>query len=248
MNKFLVFSSVGDSSDAFYSWLGKNKKYDTAVVYYGDNDETWQRIKSLSKYSFRHKGHIFSSLVKHFSPMPKYQYYLIVDDDIEMNPEQILNTFFIMDKKKYDACAWTRDKESHGFFKYAITSKANKIWSVNFLEQCQIFISKQLLVGFIEFVKKSKLENLITGWDILLSNFSMHTKQNNFRLIDFYVYHNPHPKEKKTGSREIDRDNNGFLERSKILLDFINQNQLFFLMLPDEYWGDLENRESIIKK
>jgi hypothetical protein len=116
MNNFLVFSSVGDSSDAFYSWLGKDKKYDTAVVYYGVSDETWQKIKGLSKYSFRHRGNVFPSLVKHFSAISKYGHYLIVDDDIEMNPEQILNTFYMMDKKKYDACSWTRDTESYGDF------------------------------------------------------------------------------------------------------------------------------------
>jgi hypothetical protein len=248
MTNFLIFSCVGDSSDAFYSWLGKNKKYDTAVVYYGASDETWQKIKELSNYSFRHKGNVFPSLVRHFSSIAKYGHYLIVDDDIEMNPEQILNTFYMIDKKKYDACAWTRDAESYGDFKYATTSKTNKVWSVNFLEQCQIFISEQLLVSFIKFVKKSKLQGIITGWDILLANFSIRTKQNNFKLIDFYVYHNPHPKEKKTGFREIDRGNDGFLERSKLLLNFIDKNPLFFLMLPDKYWGSLKNRESIIKK
>jgi hypothetical protein len=244
MNNFLVFSSVGDSTTNYHSWLKKNEKFDIAIIYYGSSEETWEFIKKNATISVRDSGYVFPLLNKHFKLFHSYSQYLIIDDDIFVDLEEISNTFILMEKRKYSASSWSRNPKSHGFFDYAVTKNTKAVYRTNFIEQCLIFIAGDILRKFIIFCKTQSLGNIITGWDILFSNFAIQAGAGDLKILDFYQYYNPHPNE-KTNGREIDRGNDGFEARSKPLKDFIRTNPDFFKMLPNDYWGNTGLAETI---
>ena len=247
MSKFLVFSSVGDSTKNYWSWLKNNEKFDTAIVYYGNNEETWKLIKKNSTISIRDSGYTFQLLNKYFSLFDLHSQYLVVDDDLFMDLEEVFNTFIFMEKRKCPASSWSRNAASHGFFDYAITKNTKSIYNTNFIEQGHVFIAGDVLREFLVFCKMHDLDKIIVGWDILLTNFSIYKGLGDFKILDFYQYYNPHPNEKANG-REIDKGNNGFEARSKPLKNFIDTNQHFFKMLPNDYWGSTEMTQSIYIK
>jgi hypothetical protein len=164
-----------------------------------------------------------------------------------MSSEEILNTFTLMQKRQYPGSSWSKDPKSYLSYSYAITKNTKTIYSTNFIEQGQVFIPGNVLKEFIIFCKNHSLENVITGWDILFSNFVIHSKLGDLKILDFYQFYNPHPNE-KTNGREIDRGNKGFEDRSNPLKQFITTNPDFFKMLPDEYWGSIETRQGIVVK
>ena len=61
----LVFSSVGDNSDAWESWLDGRRDYEIAIVYYGDDTRRAEVMQQNAEYFFRHKGAKFQNFERY---------------------------------------------------------------------------------------------------------------------------------------------------------------------------------------
>jgi hypothetical protein len=219
------------------SWLNSPEEYDTAVVYYGNDDNIWDRISKTATISWRHSGFVFPSLQEHFHQLQDYSNFLITDDDLHLDPERIKKSFYILELGYSEALSWSRDPESNEHFKHLQSEGTSSLFCTNFLEQTMVFITRELLSNLLN--KASELEGqIIAGWDLLLANLAANTGEPPFLLLDFYSVYNPHPKEKPYG-REIERIYKTFEDRARPVLDYALREPDYFLVFPERFrlWG-----------
>jgi hypothetical protein len=233
----VVFSCVGDSTAAYTSWLNSPQEYDTAVVYYGNDDNIWDHISKTATISWRHSGFVFPSLQMHFHQLQGYDNFLITDDDLHLKPERIKRSFDILELGYSEALSWSRDLKSNEHFNHLRSEETGHLFCTNFLEQTMVFITKRLLKKLLN--KASELEGqIIAGWDLLLANLAANTGEPPFLLLDFYSVYNPPPWKKPYG-REIERTGKTFEERAQPVLDYALKEPHYFLILPEKFqrWG-----------
>ena len=201
---YLIFTSAGDSVDAFFSWMDVpiNKRvYNTAVVYYGNNDARWEQIKNSADYSWRHDGFVWTNYVKHRQELTGYKHSLIIDDDLKLEVSQINETFNFARKNNTTGLQYSKDKKSWGVFTMFHQQKGIEYRECNYIEQCFMVIRDDLLQSLVDKWEKFGLEH-VTGVDIVLSNLALEKGMLPFITLDKYKYYNPHPHDKPRG-REI---------------------------------------------
>jgi len=200
----VIFSCVGDVASEYWLWLNKTKEYDTAVVYYGKDDAVWERIQKHATHCWRHPGQTFPSFVKHFSKL-KYSQFLIIDNDLAAKPEQIANSFRILSASNNYALTWSQDPSGQNSYSQLATRGSGDIYQTNFIENGMIFLKIGLLKNVINFVNQycTNINELVCGWDIVISNVALDNNQQPFLFLDFYSYRNPYAHEKGIESREI---------------------------------------------
>ena len=92
MNKFLIYSSIGNSyNKAILSWYKNNRKYDILFVYYGKDNRRVDFLKKYCDYLFINKGSKYQNLIfvaDHIN-FKNYEFIWVVDDDIELISNKI---------------------------------------------------------------------------------------------------------------------------------------------------------------
>lgn len=103
MNKYLVFSSISNSS-IHQKWLEvENRLFDVVLAYYGDDSNYFINLEKLNSDTFhvyRNKGlkwPIFTNYVNSFD-VSKYRYIWIPDDNIELSGDKINEMFLTLEK------------------------------------------------------------------------------------------------------------------------------------------------------
>ena len=236
---FLVFTSAGDSSDGFLSWLAVPKKYrsyNTAVVYYGNDDDRWEIIKKHADYSWRHTGFVWLNFITHYQELSEYMYTLITDDDLSVSYNNMNAIFSFSRKNNATALQLSKDPSSRGSYTMFHQNPDVDYRECNFIEQCFTLIRKDLLRLTID---KWMLFELSYGFgsDIVLSNTALENKMLPFITLDKYSYYNPHETEKPRG-REIEAGyggRKGFEGRVIQIEDAIRNNPDFFKIGPDPW-------------
>ena len=103
-----VFSSVGDNTEFDNYWIGDNMEYDVYVIYYGENEENFNKYKSKVKYCEKRKGSKFQNFKFFYDNnhhiINTYTHFFILDDDIIMNVEEINGMFKISKEYNLDIC------------------------------------------------------------------------------------------------------------------------------------------------
>lgn len=203
--KFLIFTGVGDNENQFFSWAKNfSDVFDRALNYYGEDKKRLNEIsKCNSEFIFHSKGMIWENFVKNYELFKYYDYVLIVDSDLELDPKQLEETFKMAEKNNWPACQWSRDVESYGVFvKHCIQNKNSVYRKTNYIEMLFMMIRRDLLKKLIDEWLTLDLK-WSTGVCLVLSNIALHNKLLPFYLIDKFKFYNPHPHEKING-REID--------------------------------------------
>jgi hypothetical protein len=240
----IIFSGVGDVASEYWTWLKQTKEYDTAIVYYGKDDLIWEKIQAVATYSWRHSGQIFPSLVRHFNELD-YNNFLIIDNDLIALPSQISHSFNILSSSNNHALGWSQDPSGQNTWAELVCRKTEHVYETNFIESGMIFLKKELLKNVIDFVneKCQKIDELVCGWDIVLSNVAFENNKQPFLFLDFYSYRNPHPYEKGINDREI-------LISMPIGDQLVGITKLCasnnFYFLPDICFGQAEQRINIV--
>ena len=100
VNKNLVFTSAGDVTNFDALWLDSERKYDVWVVYYGDNEEIYQKYKDKVDYIEKRKGSKFQNFshIYKSKDLSQYERFFILDDDIIISTEDINKMFMISEK------------------------------------------------------------------------------------------------------------------------------------------------------
>lgn len=95
--KNLLFTSAGDNTNFENIWLDKNRNYDVWVVYYGDNEKTFNRYSKKVNYAEKRKGgkfqnfhHIYNT---QYDKIQEYDRIFFLDDDIIITTDDINEMF-----------------------------------------------------------------------------------------------------------------------------------------------------------
>jgi hypothetical protein len=103
INKYLVFSSIGDNS-VHNHWLDtENRQFDIILAYYGDNDEYYEKLAKNNSDNFlvyKRKGFKWPNFNDYISnnDVTQYDYIWIPDDDIELKGDKINEMFELLEK------------------------------------------------------------------------------------------------------------------------------------------------------
>lgn len=234
--KLLIFTGVGDNEDQFLSWAYKhNYTFDRAVNYYGHNLERLNLLKSKEiEFIYQNKGMIWENFYQHFKDYSNYDYYLIVDSDLSLNPDHIeISLDYVMQNNVHGA-TWSRTADSCGYFTPLFLSREtdNTTYCSNWMEMSFMLMSHRLTEKTIDKWKELDL-TWSTGIDHVVSNVAAENNLLPFRIFNNFLFRNPHPSEKKNG-REIDYITNSNTEQrlSEVLQKI--DNDIFFQIKPED--------------
>lgn len=237
MNKqLLIFTGVGDNEDHYLSWAFRpNPFFDRALNYYGTSDIRSTEIKkSNPEYYFQHSGMIWENFHKNFNTFNNYEYYLLVDSDLSLNPSDIEKSLEYVLKNKIDGLTWSRTTDSYGYFTPIFLQRNidREFYYSNWIEMCFMMLSNRLTH---ETVKQWSTLDLSwsTGIDFVVSNVALWNNMLPFQVLNNLQFRNIPPIEKKNG-REIDFITNSTTEErlSKILSLMHDTN--FFKIKPED--------------
>jgi hypothetical protein len=163
--KNFVFSSVGDNTSFDSLWINDNMEYDIYIIYYGDNEDIFNKYKSKVKFIEKRKGSKFQNF-KYFYDnyndiINKYDRFFILDDDIILNVEDINSMFKISKQYDLDICGPSFLPESKISWKMT-KHKPNIILTyTNFVEVNVPLFSKTALDKLM-----NVLDDSLIGWGI----------------------------------------------------------------------------------
>lgn len=202
-NKYLVFSSVGDSCEAYKSWFALDRDYDIAIAYYGDDEHVFAEIQKHSDFCFKNKGAKFPNFLKLKCKLD-YDYVLILDDDIEFFPTQLSNSFDFLNKNKIHVAGPSQNPSGKISWQSMVTQENSLFRLTNFVEMTAVFMDRSSVINFCSLYKKHKKNIISYGLDFIISS-SCYTKNNPFYILDFISILNPHDELKTNGNREIEK-------------------------------------------
>jgi hypothetical protein len=184
IKKNLVISTVGDKS--LHKYWSKSSKYDTFLIYFGDND----LFKDDSKFYKKAKGYKFHLIKDALEEMPElfnYDYIWLPDDDIRTNKESIKHLFNIM--QEYDLEIAQPSIMGYYGVDLTLNQKNSLIRFTNWIEiMCPCFSSDAL-----KKCKESFKENNC-GWGIeYLWNQILGRPKNKIAIIDDVIVFHTRP-------------------------------------------------------
>ncbi|MEE4317490.1 MAG: hypothetical protein V2I74_10975 [Erythrobacter sp.] len=210
---YLLFSSVGDTYDRAIEswnpdpWAGHSRRFDIALVYYGDDAARFAALAARADRIYWSKGSKFQNLLRHLDAVSAlaYRYVWVVDDDIALSPAGIERLFRITED--YGLAASQPAFSLCGQVCHPVTGVGGR-WSLlrytNFVEVTCPVLSRRALERLVAVIRPHM--DLLTCWgiDILLTH---HVWGPNapFAVIDAVPVRNPHGREKRGGRRECER-------------------------------------------
>lgn len=203
MSNFL-FSSVGDNTDFDTLWIDENMEYDIYVIYYGNDEEIYNKYKSKVKFIEKRKGSKFQNFTYFYDTytdiIDKYDRFFILDDDIIFNVRDINSMFKISRHFRLDICGPSflpESKLSHLVTKH----KPNTILTyTNFVEVNVPLFSRPALDNLMKFMDYS-----LIGWGIDFLYIWSHgmKKSRSYAIVHFVKCINPKDNSKKNKQREL---------------------------------------------
>lgn len=208
-NKYLLFSSVGNNSKCYKKWYNKkNRNYDIKLVYYGKKHHVQDDIKKYCDILECKKGSKYQNMVNFYDKfeMAKYDYVWLVDDDIEMIPNDISEMFDYVKNNSLDLAQPSMDptgQNSHNINVNKENKKRDEIRYTNFIEVGCPVINKEILYNTYKTLKD--INNIVTayGVDFYWNTFFLDETKKNFGVLLKYIVRNPFPKDKNLNVREI---------------------------------------------
>ncbi len=223
--KNFLFTSVGDNTKFDSLWINDNMNYDVYVIYYGNNNDIYDKYKSKVTFIEKRKGSKFQNL-KYFYDnnidiINSYERYFILDDDIIFNVDDINNMFEISEQYNLDICgpSFTRDSK----LSHAITiHKPNVLLTyTNFVEVNVPLFNKKALHKLMQ-----KLDYSLIGWgiDYLYIICNGIEKKKSYAIIHKITCKNPKDNKKPEG-RELKKISK-WNQRSRIWKEFAKKHKI----------------------
>jgi len=197
----IVFTSVGGNTNWDELWLGENRNYDVWVVYYGDDDEYFNKIKDKVEFAEKRKGDKWQNLYyvwnKYTKELSNYKRIFSLDDDIIFKTEDINEMFEIheqcdlwicqpsFDVKAGSRLGWPFNAHDPNFFlRYS-----------NFVENNSPLMLRKCLEKFFEIYNPDELDPHGTDWIYMYAN-GVREEENKkrFAVIDKIKCVNPKSK------------------------------------------------------
>jgi hypothetical protein len=230
-----VFTSAGDNTTFDSLWINDTLNYDIYVIYYGDNEDTFNQYKSKVKFIEKRKGSKFQNFKYFYDTYPdiinQYDRFFILDDDIIISVEDIKNMFKLSRQYNLDICA--PSFSTNGYISHAITKHKPDTFLTytNFVEVNTPLFSKKALDKLMNI-----LDSSLIGWgiDFLFIWCNGIDKQTSYAIIHCIQCVNPHAHDKKVTERELHRVQD-CMKRGQIWADFSNKINCPSSFPPIEY-------------
>lgn len=208
-NKYLLFSSVGDNTTFFKHWVSANKNYDVAIVYYGDNNENYNKYCELVDFIESNKGSKFQNFYYYYNKhkeflLNTYDYFFIVDDDIIIDTKNINKLFDLSNKYQFWISQPAFKHESKLSHNVTKQQNNNLFRYTNFIEVNTPVISKKVLDKLMV-----AYDSKLIGWgiDYLFIQTLGINKEDKFAVIDSIPCINPHDNNKLLFNKRKNKDN-----------------------------------------
>ena len=208
LNRNFVFTSAGDNTKFDSLWIDDAIDYDIYVIYYGDNEEIFNRYKSKVKFIEKRKGSKFQNFKYFYHTYPEiiniYDRFFILDDDIIFKVEDITNMFKLSRQYKLDICA--PSFSTRGYISHKITEhKPDTILTyTNFVEVNTPLFSKNALDKLMYILDYSLIA---WGIDYLYIWCNGINEQKSYAIIHSIQCINPHTHDKIAKVNELDKVN-----------------------------------------
>jgi hypothetical protein len=202
--KYILFISAGDNTEFYKMWCEKQRNYDIWVVYYGDNDDNYNKFSQYADKIWKRKGSKFQNFHHIFQnykdDLMKYERYFIVDDDIVITTDNINKCFDISVKYDLWICQPSLSYKSKLSHEVVIHKNGNLLRYTNFVEVNVPIFSQNALLKLLEYYDPSLIGY---GVDFLYIWANGMDVKNKYAVIDSVVCLNPQDVVKKDGKREI---------------------------------------------
>lgn len=199
----LLFTSAGDNTNFDKLYVGDNMDYDIYVIYYGDNEENYERYKTKVKFIEKRKGSKFQNFKyfydKYREIIDKYEYYFILDDDIILDVDKINRMFIIAREYNLLICAPSYLPGCKTTFPITVNKPNRFLTYTNFIEVGTPLFSKDALLNLMKYLDNTLL---CAGIDFLFIWANGLHKENAYAIIHDIICINPHDNEKKNKKRE----------------------------------------------
>ena len=206
--KNLVFTSVGDNTVFYKNWLKDRnlQNFNLWIVYYGDNENNYNKYKQYSNKIIKRKGSKFQNF--HYiynnykSELENYDQFFIVDDDIIIDTKDINTMFNNLNKYKLWICQPAYDPTGKNSHKINIKQNNTLLRYTNFIEMGAPFFSKYAIHKFMEFY-----DPILTGYgtDYLFIWSCGQYNKDKYAVFDSITCRNPYDKEKPDNKRELNK-------------------------------------------
>ena len=198
--RLLVFSSVGDSCDAYESWL-PGREYTVAVAYYGDSAERFGTISEKVDLCFWSRGSKFQNFYR-FGSRGRYDCSFVVDDDIEISSGDIMRCFRLMAETGAPVGSPAHDPQGRISWPIMVAPRRSCLRISNFVEMTAMFLSREAASTAMR--AYAPYRELLVGWgiDFIISS-ACYTEAEPFVIFDEVRIVNP--RSRRGGGREIER-------------------------------------------
>jgi hypothetical protein len=204
-NKLLLFTSAGDNTQFYDNWCSDNRNYDIWLVYYGDNEDNYNKYSKYVNRIWKRKGTKFQNLYyiynQNYNELMKYNRFYISDDDIIINTDNINKLFNISIEYDLWICQSSYTPESKISHDITARSENNILRYSNFIEVGVPIFSKDALKKFMKYYDPKLVE---WGVDFLFIWANGKDIDNKYAIIDSISCTNPHDNQKNYKKREID--------------------------------------------
>ena len=220
-NKNVLITSAGNNTNFDKLWTNYNRNYDIWVVYYGDDNNIYNKYKNKVDKIWKRKGSKFQNFnyiyKNYYNNLMEYERFFIVDDDIIMNTSDINKLFNISKKYNLSICQPAFKEESKISHPITKVVKNNILRYTNFVEVNTPVFSKDALITFMKYYDDS-----LIGWGIDYLYIWANNKDapDKYAIIDSITCINPYDDIK--GGRELDKINDS-INRAQIWANYANK-------------------------
>ena len=216
--KNLLFTSAGDNTNFDELWLDKERNYDVWVVYYGNNDENFERYKSKVDYIIKRKGdkwqnfhHVYNI---HYNKIQEYDRIFFLDDDIIITVEDINKMFQLSLECDLWICQPSFALGSEIGWGINVHNSKTFLRYTNFIENNSCLMTKEALNNFMKLYSPELVSFGVDYVFMWANEFSKKENNKKFAIIDIIQCINP-PGELKSKGKITSKTIKSFQKKYK---------------------------------
>lgn len=196
--KTLVYSSIGDISSHFKYW--KDERLQFAFNYYGDSPARAERIKESCQYFTQIKGTKFNLFSKLYPELPEFDYYALLDDDLDLTGGEIAYMAESMRATGYGVGSPAHSPQGRISWSIMCPRPDSQQRDTPFVEMTAVIFSRAELEKFL--TAYVPYRDRMVGWGVDHIIHSVCRKP--FVIFDEVRTVNPTNEQKNISEREID--------------------------------------------
>lgn len=229
----LVFTSAGDNTNFDELWLDPIRKYKVWVVYYGDDDEVYEKYKSKVDYIERRKGSKFQNFnhIWKTKDLSEFERFFILDDDIKIGTKNINEMFAVSSQLDLSICAPSFDKESKISWRVTASQPNSVLRFTNWIEVNVPLFNREAIEKLMEVY-----DDKLIGWgvDYLYMWVNGPEERQKYAIVDAVKCTNPRDI-RKGGKRELENVKE-WDKRQRIWEEFRDSNKIKEIEHKKTWW------------